>query len=231
MDLISVYYASIRRIMTDEYVTEEFFKSFSITNDINDKVSIPFIRKWSSLYGFSYKTSVFKLIKELKCEIITIEHIKYITRLLYLNDDEKQLNDACNNKNNKFKTPNVIHIDHTNMNKFKNTGIYIWFCKDMSVKQEYVGKSTNIFNRISHHKISSRNKSDTKLYNFVREHGGCDNWEFNVLEVMPDNIPVPHQSNWLIKREKWWIERLEPKLNTAFTENPKAVSFLSYLGK
>ena len=214
--------------MTDEYVTEEFFKSFSITNDINDKVSIPFIRKWCSLYGLSYKTSVFKLIKELNSEIITIDHIKYITRLLYLNADEKQLKEACKKNNSTFKPPT---IDHTNANKFKNAGIYIWFCKDMSVTYEYVGKSTNMLNRISHHKISSRNKNDTKLYNFVREHGGCEDWEFNVLEVMPDNIPVLHQSNWLIKREKWWIERLEPKLNTAFTENPKAVSFLSYVGK
>jgi hypothetical protein len=116
--------------------------------------------------------------------------------------------------------------------KFRKSGIYIWFCKDLSVSHEYIGKSKQIVDRMISHKNCSNNKdNDTKLYNFIREHGGHENWEFNVLELMPDNISARQQSYWLSSREKWWIERLEPKLNTAFTENPKAVSFLSYAGK
>jgi hypothetical protein len=110
----------------------------------------------------------------------------------------------------------------------KTAGIYILYCKNLSVKDEYVGKSVDIYSRINNHKSDCnsevKKKSDTRLYNFMRQHGGFKEWEFSVLEVCPrDIIDKKEMSEWLTQAEIKWIKRLEPTLNTQHSSSYKCV--------
>ena len=57
--------------------------------------------------------------------------------------------------------------------------------------------------------------SKFKLYNFIRENGGIDNWDFVLLE---DNI----DHNLLHDREKYWIKNLKATLNIHWAKVPKS---------
>lgn len=52
---------------------------------------------------------------------------------------------------------------------------YRIYCKDDSISDCYIGKTCNFDSRITHHKLLS-NDSDLKLYKFISEHGGFDNF-------------------------------------------------------
>lgn len=100
----------------------------------------------------------------------------------------------------------------------KTAGVYVLYCKDLSVKDEYVGKSIDIYSRIHNHKSScnaiSNKKTDIPLYNFIRRHGGFKDWEFNLLEECPRGLTDKKEiSDWLSETEIKWIKRLEPTLN------------------
>ena len=61
---------------------------------------------------------------------------------------------------------------------YSNTIIYKIYCKDSSIKDMYVGHTTNFTKRKYHHKVSSNiitNKS--KIYKTIRDNGGWDNWD------------------------------------------------------
>jgi hypothetical protein len=110
----------------------------------------------------------------------------------------------------------------------KTAGIYILYCKNLAVKDEYVGKSVDIYSRIHNHKSDCnsevKKKSETQLYNFMRNHGGFKEWEFSVLEVCPrDIIDKKEMSDWLTEAEIKWIKRLEPTLNTHYSSSYKCV--------
>ena len=83
--------------------------------------------------------------------------------------------------------------------------VYKIYCKNPDITDCYVGSSKNVINRIKQHKYSK--DSNFKLYNFIREHKGMDNWAFIILE---DNIDY----NILHDREKYWIKHLNATLNT-----------------
>lgn len=111
----------------------------------------------------------------------------------------------------------------------KTAGIYILYCKNLSVKDEYVGKSVDIYSRIHNHKSDCnsevKKKSDTRLYNFMRQHGGFKEWEFSVLELCPRHITDKKEmSEWLTQAEIKWIKQLEPTLNTQHSSSYKYVT-------
>ncbi len=147
-------------------------------------------------------------------------------------DTEKTLYKTNQLDNMRIKYIRCSKCSPNELNRFARPGIYILYCKDISVKEEYVGQSRNMIDRIVSHKscVGDKTKS-VKLYNFIRDHGGYENWEFNILEVIPSNIPSNRISTWLNEKEQWWIDRLEPKLNSALKNNPYATSFLSYTGE
>jgi hypothetical protein len=65
---------------------------------------------------------------------------------------------------------------------YSNTLFYKIFCKDVSITDLYVGHTTNFVQRKSAHKQSCKNlKSQLKLYNFIREHGGWTNWQMDII--------------------------------------------------
>ena len=100
----------------------------------------------------------------------------------------------------------IIKIKKTNLSM---SYVYKICCKNQEIKDCYVGSTNNIKKRIQDHKtnILSNNKYQLKLYDFIRENGGRDNWEFIILEenIIPDN---------LTEREKFWIEKINSNLNS-----------------
>jgi hypothetical protein len=83
--------------------------------------------------------------------------------------------------------------------------VYKIYCKNQDITDCYVGATKDFNRRISDHKYAIKNKHN-KLYNFIREHEGIDNWDFVCIE---DNI----EYNLLQDREKYWIKHLKPTLN------------------
>ena len=64
--------------------------------------------------------------------------------------------------------------------------IYKIVCNDFNIKDLYVGHTTDLVKRRSHHKCLC-NSPDSKEYNFkvyktIRDNGGWDNWSVIVIE-------------------------------------------------
>ena len=83
---------------------------------------------------------------------------------------------------------------------------------DENIKDCYVGKTKNFKNRIIDHKSNCYNQSrkcyNIKLYQFIRENGGINNWKFIEIET---NEYDKKDSAF---RERYWIEELNATLNS-----------------
>ena len=91
--------------------------------------------------------------------------------------------------------------------------IYRLVCKDLSVKEIYVGSSTNFRQRKAQHKCSCTNPNNSKyhlkVYEYMRNNGGWDIWDMVLLEKYPCNDKYE-----LEKRERHWMEELKSSLNS-----------------
>lgn len=63
------------------------------------------------------------------------------------------------------------------MPDYSNTIIYKIYCKDETIKDVYIGHTTNFLQRKNQHKNYVNNNENVKLYNFISKNGGWDNWE------------------------------------------------------
>jgi hypothetical protein len=67
--------------------------------------------------------------------------------------------------------------------------IYKIMCKDTSVREMYIGSTTNHYQRTATHKSRCKLITDPfhnlKVYKFIRDHGGWDNWEVIELYKYP----------------------------------------------
>ena len=99
------------------------------------------------------------------------------------------------------------------MNKYDNSVVYIIKCKDENIKDCYIGSTTNFRNRKREHKSICNNPNSKgynyKLYKFIREHGGFDNWDTEIIiqEKFKDK-------KHLHKIEGWFVKLYEPSLNS-----------------
>ncbi len=59
--------------------------------------------------------------------------------------------------------------------------IYKLCCKDESVKDCYIGCTSNIKSRIIGHKNDFKNFPNRKVYKFISDNGGIQNWQFKIL--------------------------------------------------
>lgn len=96
---------------------------------------------------------------------------------------------------------------------YQNSIIYkLCHCNDLENKNIYVGSTTNFRNRKNQHKVSYYNerskKYNYKVYQFIRDNGGWDEWQMIPIEVFPCN-----DKKELEVRERHHIELLKPKLN------------------
>ncbi len=83
--------------------------------------------------------------------------------------------------------------------------------KDENIKDCYVGKTKNFKNRISKHKNDYYNENrrsyNIKVYQYIRENGGINN--FNFIEIEKGEY---NDKDSFIK-ERYWIEELKATLN------------------
>ncbi len=98
------------------------------------------------------------------------------------------------------------------MPDYSNTFIYKLCCNDPTVTDIYVGHTTNLTKRKSHHK-STVNKDTHKEYNyyksvFIRDHGGWINWSMIVIEKVACECKYDAE-----RIERHYIELLKATLN------------------
>lgn len=98
------------------------------------------------------------------------------------------------------------------MADFENSCIYVIRCNDVNIRESYIGSTTNIANRKACHRYACTVEHapgyNYKLYRFIRENGGFDNWTFTVIER-----PAVETRRELHLVEKFWVTLWHPELN------------------
>lgn len=92
---------------------------------------------------------------------------------------------------------------------YSNTIIYKLACKDLNVKNIYIGHTTTFKDRKYQHKAQSNNLDNhQRVYEFIRENGGWSNWEMLEIEKFPCA-----DGNEARARERFYFEELQADLN------------------
>lgn len=95
---------------------------------------------------------------------------------------------------------------------YSNTIIYMIVCLDVLITDVYVGHTTNFTIRKNKHKSTCTNVNDKHhhlyVYQFIREHGGWDNWDMILLENINCNDVQEARQH-----ERRWIETKQATLN------------------
>jgi hypothetical protein len=90
--------------------------------------------------------------------------------------------------------------------------IYKLCCKDPEITDVYVGSTTQFDKRKCQHKTECHNEKrrhyHLNIYQFIRNHGGWNNWEMVEIEKYQATDKLD-----LLKRERHWLEQLEATLN------------------
>ena len=95
---------------------------------------------------------------------------------------------------------------------YGNTIIYKITCKNPEIKELYVGHTTNFVQRKRSHKQCSNNpnsSSSCKLYDFIRQNGGWDNWVMEIIHFCKCN--GLHEAR---QKEQEFFVSLNATLNT-----------------
>ena len=68
---------------------------------------------------------------------------------------------------------------------YSNTVFYKIYCKDLNIKDLYIGHTTNFVQRKCSHKRACTKEEDAnhnlKVYNYIRDNGGWNNWKMNII--------------------------------------------------
>ena len=107
------------------------------------------------------------------------------------------------------------------MPNYKNGMIYKIYCKDPLMSSDiYVGSTTNFKERMGQHIYNCNNekspKYNFKVYKFIRENGGWDNFEMIVVEHYSCDSKLE-----LLKQERYFIELLTASLNSYIPSRTK----------
>ena len=74
--------------------------------------------------------------------------------------------------------------------------VYKLWCLD--VKDHYIGSTQNVRSRKYQHKTACNNPNDAKynryVYQFIREHGGFDAWDLEIIEEVKYNACLLYTS-------------------------------------
>jgi len=99
------------------------------------------------------------------------------------------------------------------MVNYEKSTIYKIVCKDVNIKDCYVGSTTNFNRRKQEHKYNCNNVNSKKynlnVYQYIRENGGFSN--FDIIEIERYSAL---DKNDLYKRERFWLEILKANLNS-----------------
>ena len=96
---------------------------------------------------------------------------------------------------------------------YSKSFIYKLCSKDTTIKEVYIGSSTNFIQRKGLHKHSCNNenspKYNYKVYQFIRDHGGWDNFDMVLIEYFPCENGLE-----LGRQEEHWRQQLSASLNS-----------------
>ena len=86
-------------------------------------------------------------------------------------------------------------------------------CNNPAITDCYNGSTCSLKDRKSKHKKHCTNPNDKyyhlKVYQFIRENGGWDNWTFIQLEEYPCK-----SKQELLARERYWFDIIKPTMNS-----------------
>ena len=96
---------------------------------------------------------------------------------------------------------------------YNKTTFYKIVCKDLNIKDCYVGHTTDFRRRKHQHKRTCYDKTDTShyniyLYDFIRNNGGFDNFE--MIEISTECIANSLEAR---RKEREYVEQLNATLN------------------
>lgn len=96
---------------------------------------------------------------------------------------------------------------------YSRTVIYKICCKDLNIKDVYVGSTTNFRKRKNQHKTSCNNPNDISYnvykYQFIRDNGGWENWDM----IMIKKYSKCESKLQCLKKERKYVEKLNATLN------------------
>jgi hypothetical protein len=99
------------------------------------------------------------------------------------------------------------------MPDYSKTIIYKIICKDSNINDYYIGHTTNLYNRNAKHKSDCNNEKsksyNLKVYQFIRNNGGFENWEIIKIEDYPCENKLE-----ALKRENYLVKELKSSLNS-----------------
>jgi len=100
------------------------------------------------------------------------------------------------------------------MVNYSEAKIYKIVCKDINVKEIYIGSTCNeLKKRKNQHKTRCNNSNDKKynlnVYQYIRKNGGWQNFDMIIIEKFECNDKLE-----LHARERYWLENLGATLNS-----------------
>ena len=103
---------------------------------------------------------------------------------------------------------------------YSNTTFYRIVCNDLNIKDCYIGHTTNFIKRKQYHKVCCNNqlskKTNAKIYQFIRENGGWENWSMIMIEqISCENF------NEACKLERKFLEEFNGTLNMIIPSRTK----------
>ena len=96
----------------------------------------------------------------------------------------------------------------TQQNNKRKAVVYVIRCLDKNILDEYIGSTFYFGSRKIKHKSDSK-KYNTKLYSFVKNNNGWDNFEFIILEEFECETTLEKT-----QKEQEYIHKFSPTLNT-----------------
>ena len=100
------------------------------------------------------------------------------------------------------------------MPNYNKANIYKLCCKDINIKDIYIGSTTNFTRRKCEHKKSCNNEKhkayNFNVYRFIRENGNWSNWDMVLVEEVSCETKLE-----LHKIEREYIEKLGATLNSS----------------
>ena len=101
---------------------------------------------------------------------------------------------------------------------FDYSKIYFYkiVCKDLNIKECYVGHTTNFKNRKSEHKRSCLNETNKShnlnMYKFICENGNWQNWDMVLIETVScqDGLEVRKKEREDIENEQTILNKAKP---------------------
>ena len=96
---------------------------------------------------------------------------------------------------------------------YDETHFYRIVCRDLKVKDCYVGHTTDFYSRKCRHKSNCNNTNQEHyklyVYEFIRENGGWENWDMILIKTEKCNNELEARA-----RERYYIEMFKSSLNS-----------------